>query len=850
MKFLQNPKHWLMAAGFFAGLAASVQAQNFGIGTTTPAARLHVVGGDARIDDLGGAGQSLLGASPNGTLQRVNVGAGLDFSGGTLTNTGDTDPTDDINIGDAAGGDLGGTYPNPNVVGLQGRPITGGAPALGDVLTWDGTNWVYQPSAGDDWGSQSAQTSGAITGNGLTGNAVRFVDGTAAGNIWKWNGTQWVQGPDDGLTTVAVNAPITGNGTTGSPISLAPGTALGQVLVWNGTAWAPAAPPIPQDLTGAGGLEFATGAAYNGTVARQLRITPGTANGHVLTWNGTTWASAPAPLGADNWGTQVAQTTGVVTGNGTAASPLNVTAGTNGQVLTTVGGAPAWAALPTNQNLTGAGLVTVSGGGYNGSAARTVGINTTGATNGQVITFDGTNPVWAALPPTTVTTASPITGNGTPANPIDLVNGTANNDVLVWNGTDWLPQQGPFWRLTGNPATNQDNNFVGTTDAQGLTFRTNNVQHARLTSGGSFGIGTMTPGHKLHVVDNSAGWAGLVQNANQAAVFMGHGGGFGAFIDPGNNTNASQYALIVGRVSTNQNWLTVTGAGKTLLSRDGMGFGTECCGNDATLGIGENTAGSGRLASISFHNGGQFQGRLELVSTPMPYSNPNGTYIPNNGRLRLLGGDGTGGTTNNLGLEIANNAVFAYGQSGSRTEAKNNAGQTAGQSGFYESANTTNYPPITFPSQPSGVGQWYHMIEARHSNPNNNFSMQLAGSFFNQDLFFRKTNDSPTTPWSQIVTTNGAEPLFIIRRISFNQDNANRNLRTQHGLNFPNAEWSAMLVGFDSRANDGTEVEGVQAILNRCGTDWCIKTDLREPSNESWTLDIMFVRRKWVDDGR
>lgn len=108
-----------------------------------------------------------------------------------------------------------------------------------------------------------------------------------------------------------------------------------------------------------------------------------------------------------------------------------------------------------------------------------------------------------------------INASALAASPLD----TAAPGMMIYNQTDnniyirkktgpatstWVALQevsgaGGTWSFSGNSNINPAINYLGSSNAQPLVFKTNNTEAARIASDGKIGIGTATPNARLHV---------------------------------------------------------------------------------------------------------------------------------------------------------------------------------------------------------------------------------------------------------------------------------------------------------------------------------------------------------------
>ncbi len=251
-------------------------------GVAGPAGSPGATGPQGAIGLTGAAGPQGP-AGPPGSSGSYTAGNGISISpGSVITNTGDLNAADDVTNSSTAAGDVSGTFSALSVDKIKGRDIASTAPADQQVIKWNAASNRWEPAndvgggSGDNWGTQTTQTSAALSGNGTAGNPLTIAQqGAVAGQALKWNGSAWT--PQDDATGSGGGTGNSYTGGTGINISgMAPNfvinntgdadnsitnelqalTLTGNSLSLSsggGTVTLPAGPQGPIGLTGAAG---------------------------------------------------------------------------------------------------------------------------------------------------------------------------------------------------------------------------------------------------------------------------------------------------------------------------------------------------------------------------------------------------------------------------------------------------------------------------------------------------------------------------------------------------------------------------------------------------------------------
>ena len=397
-----------------------------------------------------------------------------------------------------------------------------------------------------------------------------------------------------------------------------------------------------------------------------------------------------------------------------------------------------------------------------------------------------------------------------------LATAPTTGQSLAYNGSAWTP------------TTVVSSQWVSSGSA--ISYDTGNV-----------GIGTATPTQKLEVAGNvlAQKFMGLLNSADTRAV-----------VDTPETVASPGAAFDFKQNSTNS--LSDGGTYNGVMTFRPYGNTTDWTGGPSHQ-IGFTANGNLYHRSGASTSWGSWKKIIEsdafnssIAGTNNYVPKFNGTNSVTNSQLFDNGtnvGVGTAAPTQKL--EVAGNVLASgnilatgsvnYGTSGLRTEAAADAGSQLA-SGFYET------------SAPAPAGNWYpsatswqHLLNVRHSEASNNYQMQIAGSFFDNNFWGRKTNGSGSTAWNQFITRNPAAATTDVgssRLINVSAPVADSDAATK---GWTNTQITAASVNYASTAGNASTVGGVAAtsfIRHDVAGDWQIASSNNSAGYNHAALEV------------
>ncbi len=316
--------------------------------------------------------------------------------------------------------------------------------------------------------------------------------------------------------------------------------------------------------------------------------------------------------------------------------------------------------------------------------AQNVGVNSTGATPAPSAMLDVVSTNRGALMPrVALTSTTDVVTIASPATSLLVYNtATASTGATAvapgyyyFDGAKWTSfggSGGKDWSLLGNSGTAAGTNFIGTTDAQDLVFKTNGAENMRiLNSNGNVGVGTNTPQEKFNVAfGNLQVGEPLAINTTGRRLYFGQSSAndvvyfyrqnYAADVTELNLAIGDNYR--VGASTLNDDKFNI---GSTDFSNVYPGFNYAFTVNATVSKVGINNYNPANTLEVTQGTAGNSGLRLTnlpnsvLLSTNASGDVVSATVAPANGLFwGLTGNIGTNAATNFMGTTDNNDVVF------------------------------------------------------------------------------------------------------------------------------------------------------------------------------------------------